>query len=236
MLIEIDNRERSLIERLNEMKVEFQVTTLDAGDIRISHNDVTIIIIERKTITDLDQSICDNRYRDQKKRLLDNYDRKCIMYIIEGAIYTQFGNISKFNVSYDRIKGAVINTLIRDDLKVMSVKDVNETAEFICDVAKRVEKNPEKYTNTDESTTPTIKNMSRHTKNSYVTKEAFVTMTLCNIPGVSNNTAFAIIKHYRTIQNLIETGNINDIAELKLSSGRRIGVKVATQVCSFIKQ
>jgi ERCC4-type nuclease len=227
MLLEIDNREKYLIEALKEREIVFEIVTLDVGDVRISHDNRTIVIIERKTISDLDQSIKDGRYRDQKYRMLDNYDRKQIMYIIEGFEYA----------CYDRVKGAIINTLIRDDIKVFTLDAVGDTASFINDIAKRVEKEPEKYLSESgggSSNIDNIKTMVKHTKNTYITKELFFNLTLCNIPSVSGNISKIIVEKYIDLKNMINTANIEDISNLKLASGKRIGSKVAERICMYI--
>jgi ERCC4-type nuclease len=228
ILLEVDNRERQLIEYFNNSKTSIHVCSLDVGDIRLSYDNTTILIIERKTIADLDQSIKDGRYRDQKKRLLDNYDRKHIMYIVEGDMYL-FPDKSD-----ERIKGAVINTLIRDDLKVVCLKNVQQTSMFINDIVKRVEKEPLKYVMTADISDIPPTTMVKHTRNMYITKDVFCTMALCNIPGVSSFTARALFDHYGTLQKIVTEANKEVIAEIRLPSGKRIGHKVAAKICDYL--
>ena len=64
-------------------KIEFNKNNIDIGDINIKYRDIEYIF-ERKTINDLISSIHDGRYREQKARMIDNYDNKRITYIIEG--------------------------------------------------------------------------------------------------------------------------------------------------------
>jgi ERCC4-type nuclease len=92
MLLEIDTRELRIIERLKVSKpeIKFSVVPLDVGDFRFSHDDNVIVVIERKTINDLSQSIKDGRYSDQKHRMCDVYNKSQLMYIIEGNAFTPF--------------------------------------------------------------------------------------------------------------------------------------------------
>ena len=60
---------------------------LELGDIEINISNVDFtnkFIFERKTLTDLNASINDGRYKEQKHRLLSSYSNNAITYIIEG--------------------------------------------------------------------------------------------------------------------------------------------------------
>ena len=59
----LDDRERGLIELLPNATVQH----LAVGDISIGDGK---IIIERKSVADLEASILDNRYREQRSRLM----------------------------------------------------------------------------------------------------------------------------------------------------------------------
>ena len=63
----LDNREHKLIELLPNDTV----APLDIGDIQFRRGEETILIIERKSVTDLAASICDGRSREQKARLFN---------------------------------------------------------------------------------------------------------------------------------------------------------------------
>ena len=85
----LDCREKALIDKLNVSGIPIQICSLNIGDIHITKegDTVPLIIIERKTISDLVSSIKDGRYSDQTRRLSDFegvYNRN-IYYLIEGA-------------------------------------------------------------------------------------------------------------------------------------------------------
>ena len=102
-ILYIDNRETALIENFKEFeanlkKFQVEVCALKVGDILISRNvpsesdsntDIyknAVLIFERKTCADLLSSINDGRYREQKSRLLSNFKKSQICYIIENDI------------------------------------------------------------------------------------------------------------------------------------------------------
>ena len=75
----IDNRERDLIkwfedhnDKYNENKIQFSKENLDLGDIIFKKNGKMVILIERKTFSDLSSSIKDGRYKEQKNRILNS--------------------------------------------------------------------------------------------------------------------------------------------------------------------
>ena len=77
--LEIDYREKKLIEQFknnknNKNNQNYIISNLDIGDIIIKYNEYITYIIERKTISDLCSSILDGRYREQKERLLSNFN------------------------------------------------------------------------------------------------------------------------------------------------------------------
>ena len=66
-IIKIDNREKDIIAILQNKGYNFELENLDLGDFQFL--DLTskepIIIIERKTYSDLNASIKDGRYKEQ---------------------------------------------------------------------------------------------------------------------------------------------------------------------------
>ena len=96
MKLLIDNREpQAIIKYLNAInessknKITIEVTTLDLGDYIFydEMRETNLIIIERKSLQDLESSIKDGRYAEQSFRLNDcpthNHN---IIYLIEGPI------------------------------------------------------------------------------------------------------------------------------------------------------
>ena len=69
----IDNRET--IKDYFQDKDYVKIKNLDIGDYIFKYDDKDILIIERKTIEDYAASIKDGRHREQKQRLLSNYQR-----------------------------------------------------------------------------------------------------------------------------------------------------------------
>ena len=95
--VKVDYREKKLIKLLTlfnkeyDLKLKITVENLDIGDIILYKNEKEKIIIERKTLKDLESSLKDGRYIEQSYRLngytLHNHN---IIYLIEGCIIFQW--------------------------------------------------------------------------------------------------------------------------------------------------
>lgn len=131
----IDSRDSKFIKfiKLVDPEFKFKVRALSVGDIKIKTNNC-MILIERKTVSDLKSSFYDNRYRNQKKRLIELMHKKGeiiprVYYIIEGTS------------GYDnRIYGTISNTIVRDRIPVIVSKDKKSTLHYIKSLAKSLVK------------------------------------------------------------------------------------------------
>ena len=105
MKIIVDNRETDLIPLLQILITNYKFTDtieiaqLDIGDIVIQTDEgEELLVLERKSISDLASSIKDGRYAEQSFRLnhhsLHNHN---IMYIVEG-------NICRYNGKFSKVK------------------------------------------------------------------------------------------------------------------------------------
>ena len=144
----------------NLKKVNLKVENLDLGDIIIKKNEEIILIIERKTLQDLYSSINDGRYKEQKVRLKSNFEDHQIVYIIEDS-NTKFIN-KKFNNVQSIIDGAILNSVFRDNIKVLRTKSVDETIIYIKTLFKKVINNIDFFVK-PEHINQTSKNLNNQT-------------------------------------------------------------------------
>ena len=123
----IDNRENC--------KTKFPAAILEnlpLGDFLFEDDENNVLlIIERKTISDLVSSIIDGRYHEQKDRLLSNYEPSKIMYIIEGNIVSN----TKVN-----ILSAMIGLTVRDRITVLCTNNLDETIIVLNEIYKKLQK------------------------------------------------------------------------------------------------
>lgn len=214
----------------NLKKVNLKVENLDLGDIIIKKNEKIILIIERKTLQDLYSSINDGRYKEQKVRLKSNFEDHQIVYIIEDS-NTKFIN-KKFNNVQSIIDGAILNSVFRDNIKVLRTKSVDETIIYIKTLFKKVINNidffvkpkdndpnnqPINQPNNQSNNDPNIKIVeikSKEKEVNYVDNikikkkennnpENCSIIMLCQIPGVSTKISKTVFSKYTNISNLV---------------------------------
>jgi ERCC4-type nuclease len=113
----LDSREHKLIQLLPLSTVQ----TLDVGDILIG--DQKGLIIERKSVADLEASILDGRYREQRSRCMAAATEKgaSLVYIIEGVLR---GN----RMPTTALQKHITRLCIRYHIPVLRTGSVEETA------------------------------------------------------------------------------------------------------------
>jgi len=250
MIIKIDNREPNILkDYFSKQYLNTSLSNLSLGDIILEHND-SEVIIERKTVTDLASSIRDGRLREQKIRLIHNYAKKNIIYVIEGDI-TQNNNSMYFNkINKYTIYSSIINMLVRDNIHLFMTSNVHHTIEFIEMIMKKMKKGTLKVvkSNQPHQLTQYAQQVStRHISSIKLNKQANLTRDLVYasqlacIPGISSNIAHSIMNIYPTMKVLINTlhtiseeERIELLRNIKTEKSRRIGIKIAQNINKYI--
>ena len=243
-ILKIDFREKDLVEIFDkENDIEYKKEGLDLGDIIFEYNNKIIIIIERKKLQDLSDSLYDGRYKEQKKRIMDGLNKKIRkIYLIEGDKKLLW----KTKMNNKTFDGIQINTIIRDNLHYVHVNDFNQTIIFIKNIYTRLSKYAKQIYNeiygetNEESCYSTVCNIN---KKKNLTPEIYKIIQLQQIPNVSNNIAKLIIENvgslrdiiikYQTDEEILDLKNI--ISELKHGENkRRIGKKLTNKIIEYI--
>lgn len=231
MHVIIDHREQSLKEYFNSQHVQtsFPIAyeNLEYADVNIYINGDLFLVIERKTLADLAASIKDGRYKKQKLNLLSKLRREQILYLIEGPFdYTDTSAVSMGGISKKILLSSMINTLIRDNIKVLTTKDVNDTIQCILSICSRIHEDPGKYlSNHVAEPQPPPQKMNKTDK---IDKKTCFFNQLCQVPGVSAKTADAITKKYDSLYSFIKYLESDDtfpskcklLKEIKLESDK----------------
>lgn len=221
LIITIDTREAAMyndiIDRyLDNYKDKVQIITenLLLGDIHITYANITHIF-ERKTLQDLQASIIDGRYKEQKVRLLSTTPQKYITYIIEGDTILSPNSYAK---NKSMIQSAYLHTLFRDNIRIIYTKNIEETTTLILLIATKILDRPdrflyEEYT-ADKCYTDFVKLKKKKIDN-IDTKTCFI-MQLSQIPMISNVIAKNIYSKYTSMGNLVKSLDVFDTIELKI--------------------
>lgn len=239
----IDHRESVIKEMVGGGCLEeCTFENLYIGDVVIKVKDTPLIVMERKTLSDLAASIKDGRYRNQKLKMLETYESSVVYYIIEGTFDFVETDVMLNGISKKAIISCVVNTMIRDNIKVFVTKNVKETFQLIQSIFLRVQKEPEKYLKTSDD--PKVNVFVQKGKGT-LSKEDCYRNQLCQIPDVSLKTASAIVKQYPSFKEMLAAlSSLDDLEKLKLlkeirtednnGKQRRISEKVAKNIIEYI--
>lgn len=193
---------------------------LHVGDVVFKKDDEILLIIERKTVADLLQSVKDGRYRDQKARLLSVTEPKHVVYIIEG-----YGEIDPIT------RGCIVNMQLRDGISVLVTENIEQTAEMVTYLREKLLKDPSQYVS---STTQNPVYNLKQKRNENIDPRTCFKSQLCQIPHVSQTTATLIATKFSCMSALIKFINecenpVKEMSDWKPSK-KRIGSKLATSI------
>lgn len=129
-----DYREKKCIEIFKKFGTNFETENLELGDFHICDSfKKPLIIIERKTISDLYSSIKDGRYNEQGKRLqvYKNTQNIIVLYIIEDDY-----KLHDFNLMYS----CMYSLQIKKGFWCWRSKNQMETCKIILQIIKKINK------------------------------------------------------------------------------------------------
>ena len=233
------------ITSLNEVsknKIALIQKNLDLGDYVFYDevNNKPLLIIERKSLSDLEASIKDGRYKEQSYRLNESpIHNHNVIYLLEGAIIN-YKEASFKNTLYSTLlslnyyKGfSVINVLNQietgDLLMAFAAKLMRENrAGFYSDVS-----NSNIQNNNCENYIDTIKTTKKSHKNS----ENIFQLMLMQIPGISNVSALALSKEFKNMTELlssIKDENNDKLESIKLASGRKLNKNISVALKQYV--
>lgn len=242
-IIKFDNREKELI-KLLECKGHNLVTeNLDLGDIQFLdvNSKELIIIIERKTLSDLSASIKDGRYKEQKERMIYSIKKSVRkIVLIEGNDY------KNFTFPINTLNSVIINTMIRDNIHIHLTKDIEDTIIFIENIMLQL---PKYYEDLEQEIVYGETKICNNEFNCKVVKKDNINEKICfrnmltQIPGISTNMASIFSEKYNNMENFInklneesvnDKNNIIRILSDEKYGTRRIGEKIAKKIVLFI--
>jgi len=236
MKLVLDNREHKLIDHFKDTCL---IEPLELGDIIIRNDSEPVFIIERKTLNDLYSSINDGRHREQKMRLVNNYPKSKIAYLIEG-------NLNQLSESrYKIVYGAMLNTQLRDNLRIFRTNDLKESCFLITALLQKLEKNPDWTTTTSQSSSSSTPldycDTIKTNKKENMTPEVCQIVQLAQIPGVSHSMSKKILEKYTTLSNLIiaylnseESEGEMLLADISLNEKRKLGKVISQRIYKYL--
>jgi ERCC4-type nuclease len=227
----LDTREGELI-RLLQAPQDI-VKQLPVADIWIGITESNSIsegglLIERKSIRDLEASILDGRYREQRGRLLAScHENKTQpMYIVEGSFSSGTGRLTK------KALMKFINRLIfHYNIAVMQTASLSETAELIQTLVEQWKEDPTSLQRTTE--------VVKVTDGIHVQKKAnamdprqFAICCIAQCPGVSVKAAEQLVTVFGSLPGVIKASK-EELEQVKVSA-RKIGPVVSKRLYELL--
>lgn len=230
----LDTREADLIKYF-ETNTEKFIKQLPVADIWIGLDTEEKIkegglIIERKSIRDLEASILDGRYREQRGRILSfcQENKTQPLYVLEGYLSSSTGRLQKKAIM------KFINRLIfHYQIPVVQTQTVHETGELIQALVEQWKDDPTSLQRTNE--------LIKVTDGIHIQKKAnaadhrqFSISCLAQCPGVSVKMAEALITQFGSLKGVIEAP-VKEIEDVKVGT-RRIGPVVSKRLSEILNQ
>lgn len=231
MKVVIDERETDLYQRCesiiiaqpNPSIIQLSKQVLDLGDILIkTDDDKDVLLIERKSFSDLLASIKDGRYEEQSYRLVNSsgFHPHSVFYLIEG-MFSQLRNPLEKKIIYS----AMTSLQYFKGFSVHRTSALSESAEWVLYIAEKIERDfakgklpyyltppfqiPKEGVENTLTPAQTISaanycSVVKKVKKDNVTPENIGEIILCQIPGISSVTAIAIMKQFQGFPNFIQ--------------------------------
>jgi ERCC4-type nuclease len=220
----LDTRESELIQRIPDSIVK----QLPVGDIWIGTNDQGImeggLIIERKSIRDLEASILDGRYKEQRGRILSfcQENKSQPMYILEGSLASGTGRLQK-----KALMKFIHRLIFHYQIPVMQTQSVQETSELVQTLVEQWKDDPTSLQRTTE--------LVKVTDGIHVQKKAnaadptqFAISCLAQCPGVSVKMAEQLVQTFGSLQGILNKTAV-ELEVVKVGT-RKVGPVVSKRL------
>lgn len=221
----LDTRESELITLLDGVTVK----ALPVGDIWVGVKEDGAmaeggIVIERKSIRDLEASILDGRYREQRGRILAfcEENKTQPMYILEGSLSSSTGRLQK-----SALMKFIQRLVLHYQIPVIQTASIQETAELLQTMMEQWIDDPMRLKQTTERIKMTDGIHVQKKANAADPKQfAISCLSQCN--GVSVKMAEALITQFGSLQAVM-AAPMKDIESVKVGA-RKVGPIVSKRL------
>jgi ERCC4-type nuclease len=228
-MVWLDTRETELITLLNNVTVK----ALPVGDIWVGVKEDGAmaeggIVIERKSIRDLEASILDGRYREQRGRILAfcEENKTQPMYILEGSLSSSTGRLQK-----SALMKFIQRLILHYQIPVIQTASIHETAELLQTMMEQWKEDPTRLRQTTERI--------KMTDGIHVQKKAnaadpsqFAIACLAQCSGVSVKMAEALITQFGSLQGVM-AAPVKEIEQVKIGA-RKVGPVVSKRLSEIL--
>ena len=222
----IDTRERDLIPLLSP----WPTRTLPVGDIWIGMNGDNIrtggLVIERKSTDDLEASIMDGRYREQRTRLTTYCQQQGArpLYVIEGEMDRLWGKLTR-----DTLQKYLNRLMLRYGVAVIHTVSLEDTARVCRLLAAQMAEDSGVFLATDPAAVAYSSTVAVSKKENRDNPRNFAAAALQGCPGVSAAAAEAVLSAFSGTLAGVWAADETALAAVVVGK-RRLGPAVAKRL------
>lgn len=242
----IDTREHALKKCLTQGGQAFTSKALTVGDIWIQRTELVPqpeegmvpalngLVFERKSLADMQASLFDGRWREQKARLLHvcHENKMRPAYILEGSL-----SFPPSNLTVSAIRKLVNRLQFHHDIPVLWSETIDDTADLVKTALEQFQADPaafEKWSgDAAVSQGAYWQTLSAVKKTNNDDPDVFARQVLALCPGLSIQVADAIMKAAGPRLADVFAKDEKTIADIKTPSGRRVGPAVAKRLLAL---
>ena len=232
MVLILDNREHALIRVLQASGQQHEVKALTVGDVWIQNTEQKGgLIVERKALADLQASLFDGRYREQKARLLSTCQELGMrpVYVLEGNMA-----FPPANLSTAAIRKLVNRLQLRYGIAVIQTESVSDTAEWVLTTLEQIKADSEAFQPSDGAQQPAYWQGLSSSKKTNMDASTFARQALALCPGLSLKAANALLEeHGPTLTNIVGCDE-KTLADTKVGA-RKVGPAVVKRLLALLK-
>lgn len=246
MKIVVDFRESDLLLAINNIrsngsysKLTIETDNLPIGDMIIKRDDGTeVILVERKTLSDLAASIRDKRYNEQSFRLNNcSVPNHYIYYLIEGNIHSYTSSKYGRTVNKESLISAMTSLSYTKGFSLVRTVDINESALWLLQTADKLERIKDAgYYDQEKKEKDAYDDyvaVSNRVKKTNITTDNIGAIMLAQIPSVSTASAQVIMEKYKNIDDLITALHADSKALQHLTTTTKSGKeRKLTKTCT----
>ncbi|MCY0883095.1 MAG: 3'-flap repair endonuclease Xpf [Acidianus infernus] len=198
--IYVDNREKNsgIPEILKDMGISVIIEQLDVADYVLADG----VAVERKSVSDLVNSVFDKRFFDQIDRLTSAYETSFLL--IEGNL----NRIREITEKWKAINSALISIIVDYDVKVIYSSDKKDTAEVLVKLAEKFQEHISKK-----------RIINLHDKPKFESIKDIQLYVVESFPNIGEVNAKKLLEKFSTIRNICNA-SISDL-ERALGSRKR---------------
>jgi len=225
----LDDREHGL----RELLPSWPIAHLAVGDIWIGYSETQEIlenglILERKSVADLEASILDNRYREQRSRIMAYATEKKAhaIYIIEGEL-DRLGHV---RLTKQALLKYITRLSIRYHIPVFLTASLKETAELCKILHDQWTTDPKTFE--QPATLTYIETRGKTRESNTDDPNVFLATLLQACRGISSTGALAIISVFPSLEALMK-GTVEEFTAIQVGK-QRLGVVKATRLHTLL--